>query len=181
MGMNDHLGKPFKSHELFAKVEHWGTPLARVRTEAVLREQRLTPPSAQAPRHSGARVAAPPSSPGTGWVDIEELRQQLREADTEDALDAIVDTFLESVPERVEVLCGLLASGSLPDVSRAAHALKSSVAAIGARRLALTLAGIESGANSGDLRDRSLLASQVHAAATAVLDDLRAYRQGSTT
>jgi PAS domain S-box-containing protein len=179
LGMNDHLGKPFKAHELFATVERWGTPLARARAEAGLRERISTPDGVETARRPVARVAASPHAPDASSVDIEALREQLREADAEDALDAIVDTFLDSVPERVETLCGLLASGSPPDIARAAHALKSSVGAIGARALALTLAGIESSANSDSLHDRTLLASQVHAAATAVLDDLRAYRQGS--
>ncbi|MEO8138216.1 MAG: response regulator [Gemmatimonadota bacterium] len=155
-GMDGYLPKPFKAHELFATVEGWGTdPHASLQTE---------------PRAPILPTAIPPS------VDLENLRSQLHDAGSEDALDGIVDTYLASVPERVATLCRVLVSGTSAEVATAAHALKSSAGAIGARPLATLLAEIEADGRAETLADRSTLAARAEAASDRVLTDLRAYR-----
>ena len=145
-GMDGYLAKPFKAHELYAAVE--GSRIAR---------------------------AAVTAEPAAGF-DLEPLRQTLRDAGAEDALDHIVDTFLAEAGARVAAVRGSLASGTEEAVARAAHAFKSSAGAIGATALATLLARIEAAAKARGLSDRRALAEQVDAAAAAVSTALRAYR-----
>jgi CheY-like chemotaxis protein len=150
-GMNGFLSKPFRAHELFAAVEG---------------------------RDAGSPAVAAETLPvvGTAVVDLEVLRRQLRDAGAESALDGIVDTFLESVPERLTTLRDALALGTSADVATAAHALKSSAGVIGARPLAALLAEIEAAGRADSLSEKGVLADRVRDATTAVLTDLKAYR-----
>ena len=156
-GMDGYLPKPFKAHELFATVEGWGV-------------DRNTEPQADRRAPIPLPAVIPPS------VDLENLRSQLHDAGSEDALDGIVDTYLASVPERVATLCRVLVSGTSAEVATAAHALKSSAGAIGARPLATLLAEIEADGRAETLADRPTLAARAEAASDRVLTDLRAYR-----
>ncbi len=150
LGMNGYLTKPFKARELFAAIEGW--------------ESQEEP----APSAGGTDAPTP--------VNIETLRGQLRDAGVEEALDGILDTFLASAPERVTALRECLTTGSAMEVSRAAHALKSSAGAIGAASLAALLARIEEAGRTDALGDRQSLGDQVRDAADAVYADLRSYR-----
>jgi CheY-like chemotaxis protein len=150
-GLNGYLAKPFKTHELFAAVERWGA-------------------GAGDPDVPAAKTEAP------AVVNLDILREQLRAAGSEEAIDGIVDTFLKTVPGRVSSLSAVLTSGAPADVARAAHTLKSSAGAIGAQPLATLLADVEARGRAGALGDREALAARVRDAATRVLDDLRAYR-----
>jgi CheY-like chemotaxis protein len=149
-GMDGYLSKPFKTHELFATVEGWGSGLLTA---------------------GGTALQNTPSV-----VDLETLRAELRDADSEDALDGILDSFLASVPERVVVLREALASGTAVEVASAAHALKSSAGAIGAGPFAKLLGEVEAAGRTETLVERSALADQIQDNATAVLTELRTYR-----
>ncbi len=150
-GMNGFLSKPFRAQELFAVVEGRGAGSSRAPAES-------------------PRVVGPVP------VDLDTLRRQLHEAGAEAALDGIVDTFLESVPERVTTLHRALTRGSPAEVATAAHALKSSAGVIGAVPLAELLAEIEAAGRADTLSDTGALAERVQRAASAVLTDLRSYR-----
>jgi PAS domain S-box-containing protein len=106
-------------------------------------------------------------------VNLDALRAQLRAAGAEGSLDRIVDTFLESVPERVAALKAALGDGTPASVARAAHAFKSSAAAIGAQPLAALLQDIETAGRGEQLSDRPALAVRVQDAAAAVVNALR--------
>ncbi|MEO8032132.1 MAG: PAS domain S-box protein [Gemmatimonadota bacterium] len=151
-GMDGYLAKPFRAHDLLAVVE-----------------RRVT--------GDGAIVGEAPKPRAVRAVDLEILREQLRAAGAEDALDGIVDTYLGSAPVRVASLCLALGSGTAEEVSTAAHALKSSAGAIGAGPLAKLLAGVEASGRADTLTDRPGLSDRIRAAATAVQLELQAYRR----
>jgi PAS domain S-box-containing protein len=153
-GMNGFLSKPFRAHELFAAVESRGTSSP-------------APASQQTPTVHTL---------GTAVVDLEVLRSHLRDAGAEAALDGIVDTFLDSVPDRLKTLRDALVLGTPTEVATAAHALKSSAGTIGAAPLAALLAEIEAAGWADKLFEKGLLADRVDDAAAAVLTDLKAYR-----
>jgi HPt (histidine-containing phosphotransfer) domain-containing protein len=113
-------------------------------------------------------------------VDLEVLKRQLRQAGIEEAFGAIVDTYLESAPERVADLRDNLASGSSAEVARSAHALKSSTATIGAGALTALLTRIEEAGRADALADRAALAEEVGRAAEAVDAELRAIRSSGS-
>ena len=129
-GMSGYLSKPFKAHELFALVEGGGEP------------------------HGG--VSVEPAAP-VGAVDLEGFRRELREAGAEDAVAAVLETFVLSAPEQLEALAVAVAAGDAAAAGRAAHTFKAGAGAIRARPLAELLRQAEEAGRAGDadaLRER---------------------------
>jgi CheY-like chemotaxis protein len=157
-GMSDYLTKPFKGHDLFAVVEH--------KTEAGTVSAPLAPPP------SAASQNAP--------VDLDAFRREMREAGVEEAVDAILDTFVQTADERIAALTVALASGEAEAIKRTAHAFKSSAGTIGAKRLAALLQEIESLAGAGDVAQAHALGARFTEESAAVTAYVRRARQGTT-
>jgi PAS domain S-box-containing protein len=146
-GMNGYLSKPFRAHDLFAIVESVGEE-----TEATP----TTEAAAQAPA-----------------VDLEAFRRSMREAGAEEAVDAILELFAQTAPERVAAITAAMESGDAKAIANAAHAFKSPSSAIGALRLGGLLQEIELAGKAGDIaRARAAFAS-LDAETAAVLNQLR--------
>ncbi|HKC41147.1 MAG TPA: response regulator [Gemmatimonadales bacterium] len=152
-GMSDYLTKPFKAHELFALVE------GRLEAGGAV-------PPAPAPSHD-----AP--------VDLDAFRREMREAGVEEAVDAILDTFVQSAAERISALSAALASGDAQGIKRAAHAFKSSAGTIGAKRLAALLQQVEALAEEGDVAQARALAERFAKESAAVTAYVRRARQST--
>jgi CheY-like chemotaxis protein len=150
-GMSDYLTKPFKAHDLFAIVE------GRARAPA-------TTPVPDPTGHS-----AP--------VDLDTFRREMREAGVEEAVDAILDTFVESSGERIAALTAALASGDPQGIKRAAHAFKSSAGTIGAKGLAALLQEVEALAEMGDVAQARALGARFAEESAAATDYVRRARQ----
>ena len=153
-GMNGYLTKPFKAHDLFATVEKW--------TEAA-------PPT---PVES-ARTAGAPAP-----VDLDGFRASMRDADSEDAVDGILDTFLAGVPERVEALVVAVSAGDGGAIARVAHAFKSAAGSIGAHRLATILQEMEESGGAGALDTARDELDRARLEAGAVVRYLRSVQEG---
>ena len=152
-GMSDYLTKPFKAHELFALVEG--------RVEAGASITPLPAPAADAP------------------VDLEAFRSEMRAAGVEEAVDGILDTFVQSSSERITALSDALTSGDAHAIKRAAHAFKSSAGTIGAKRLAALLQEFEALAEAGDVAKARALAARFTDESAAVTAYVRRARAGS--
>jgi CheY-like chemotaxis protein len=148
-GMTDYLAKPFKGHELFALVEREHAP-------------------------AGARPPQPPAPNAAPPVDFDGFRTTLREAGAEQALYSILDTFLRQAPDRLAALAAAVASGTGPDIMRAAHVFRGASATIGAAALADLLEQVETAARAGDIERARDAFEQVSPAAHAAIDYLRA-------
>jgi len=134
-GMDDYITKPFKLDDL-SKV------LSRI-----------------ALRPAMAEPNAVPNSPAL--LD-ENVLAELRAIDPSnpDFVPALIALYLEDAPQRIEVLRRAIASGDAEATWRAAHALKSACANIGATRLVSMCGAIETGARSGNgLNGPSIFAS----------------------
>ncbi|HXQ29154.1 MAG TPA: response regulator [Gemmatimonadales bacterium] len=152
-GMTDYLPKPFKAHELFAVIERdRGRPT----------EEPEAPPEPP--------LAAPP-------VDLESFRQTLRDAGAEEAVDTILDTFLEQAPERLGALTAAATARQGDAIMRAAHALRGAAATIGARELAGLLEHMEHAAQAGLVPEAVAELERVETAAAAVIDAVRGDRK----
>ncbi|HET9709025.1 MAG TPA: response regulator, partial [Gemmatimonadales bacterium] len=147
-GMSDYLTKPLRAHELFAAVEGWAPSAG---------EQREAP-------------AAPPAAAVA--VDVEAFREQMRLAGAESAVDQILDTFLDSTPQRITAITSALASGNATDIERSAHALKSAAGTIGAKSLAALLQQLEAAGKAGDVASARALQDRLEAESAAVIDQL---------
>ncbi len=152
-GMSDYLTKPFKAHDLFAIVE------GRAHAPAV------TPPPAPADRE------AP--------VDLDGFRREMREAGVEEAVDAILDTFIQTADERIAALTAALGAGDPQGIKRAAHAFKSSAGTIGAKELAALLQQIETAAEKGDVAQARGLGDRFANDSAAVTAYVRRAREGN--
>jgi two-component system, sensor histidine kinase and response regulator len=151
-GMSGYLAKPFQPGDLFAIVETAG-------------------------EDGGAPAVASPA-PGTAAppVDVERFRRELREAGAEEAVDAILDTFVAGAAERLEALAAAGAAGVARDLERAAHAYQSAAGAVGARHLAALLRELESAARDGDVGRAREGVDRVRAESQRVLEYLRTSR-----
>jgi len=155
-GMTDYLTKPLRAHELFAAVESWA--------------------SSGADRAESA-AAAPQG--GALPVDVAAFREQMRLAGAEAAVDQILDTFLDSTPQRVAAITSALAAGNATDIERAAHALKSAAGTIGAKSLAALLQQIETAGKAGDVASARALQDRLEAESAAVIEQLTRPRRTS--
>src|SRR2546423_14228788 len=120
-GMPGYLAKPFKARGLFAVVGGRGAA-------------------------GGAPPAAAPAP-----VDVAGFRRTMEEAGAAGAVDGILATFVQTLPQRLDALATATGGGAAEPIQRAAHAFKSAAATIGARSLAALLDQIESAARDGDV------------------------------
>src|SRR5207253_8337249 len=120
-GMTRYLAKPFKAHELFAVVEGRG----------------------------GDGAEPPAAAPAP--VDVAGFRRTMEEAGAAEAVDGILATFVETLPQRLDALTAATGGDSAEPIQRAAHAFKSAAATIGAHSLAALLEQIEAAAHAGDV------------------------------
>jgi len=148
-GMTGYLAKPFKAHELFAVVEGRGGP------------EDAEP----------APVAPPP-------VDVDAFRRTMEEAGAAEAVDGILATFVQTLPQRLDALTAATGGETAEPIQRAAHAFKSAAATIGARGLAALLEQIESAARDGDVSRAREAMEHVRTEARAALDYLHTAVKG---
>jgi PAS domain S-box-containing protein len=112
-------------------------------------------------------TAAPP-------VDVAAFRATMRAAGAEAAADAVLATFVATLPDRLAALAGAARDAAPEPIQRAAHALKSAAATVGAARLAALLQEIEAAARDGDVAAARGRLDAVEREARAVLAQLHA-------
>ena len=147
-GMTGYLAKPFKAYELFAVVEGRG-------------------PDGGEP----LAAAAPP-------VDVDAFRRTMEEAGAAEAVDGILATFVQTLPQRLDALAVATSEAAAEPIQRAAHAFKSAAATIGARGLAALLDQIEGAAREGDVSGARESLERVRREAQAALDYLQTTLKG---
>ena len=75
----------------------------------------------------------------------------MREAGAEEAVDGILDTFVQHAGEHVDALERATTASDAGAIARAAHAFKSAAGSIGAQGLAAALQVLEQSAHAGAL------------------------------
>src|SRR5216110_1044639 len=147
-GMSGYVAKPFKAHDLFAAVEGRGTQPADT-------------------------TAAP--SPA---VVLAAFRRSMEEAGAAEAVDGILETFVATMPQRLDALAAAARDAEAEPLQRAAHAFKSAAGTIGAGRLAALLEDMERAARDGDVAGACDKLERVRGEAQAALDYLRTATKG---
>ncbi len=152
-GMNGYVSKPFRPHQLYAVVEEWTSD----------------PVSDSAGKQTDDEESPP--------VDLESFRETMREAGAEDAVESMLELFLDDAPGRMEALQAAAAGGEVEEIARAAHAYKSAAATIGATELASILNTIEARAKMNEIEGAIGHIERAQTQHTAVLEHLRAHMQ----
>jgi len=147
-GMSGYLAKPFKAHDLFAAVEG-----------------------------RGAQPADSDAAPSPA-VDLASFRRTMEEAGAGEAVDGILETFVATLPQRLEALVAAAGGTEAEPLHRAAHAFKSAAGTIGAGHLAALLEEMERAARDGDLAGARDKLEHVRGEARAALDYLRTATKG---
>ena len=104
---------------------------------------------------------------------LQELRELQGEGDP-DIVSELVELFLESAPESIEMIRESLSKGDPDLLAKAAHNLKSSSAALGAFGLSQISREMEMRGRSGDLSDASDMLNRLKAEYRQVEDALKA-------
>ena len=123
-GMTGYIAKPFKPHELFAEVEGWS----------------LT---------AGSRAPGQIEDDGAP-VDLQGFRDTMREAGVEDAVESMLEAFLQDAPRRIDQVEQAVSAKDVERIYQSAHAFKSAAGTINARRLADLLGEVEAAGRAGD-------------------------------
>jgi len=147
-GMSGYLAKPFKAHDLFTAVEG-----------------------------RGAQPADAAAAPAPA-VDLAAFRRTMEEAGAAEAVDGILETFVATLPQRLEALVAAASGTDAEPLQRAAHAFKSAAGTIGAGHLAALLEETERAAQGGDVAGARDKLEHIQGEAQVVLDYIRTATKG---
>jgi len=147
-GMTGYLAKPFKAHDLFSAVEG-----------------------------RGAQPADAAAAPAPA-VDLAAFRRTMEEAGAAEAVDGILETFVATLPQRLEALVAAASGTDAEPLQRAAHAFKSAAGTIGAGHLAALLEETERAAQGGDVAGARDKLEHIRGEAEVVLDYIRTATKG---
>jgi len=145
-GMDAYLAKPFAARDLFDVLEG---------------AQAIATTAASGPE------AAPTRTSGK-FVDLEELRADLRAAGIEESLPVLVKLFLRDGPARIEAIQKGVRAKDAKSIASAAHAMRSAAGAVRASRLMSLLATLERTAKDGDVASAAAQADAIVAEHRAV-------------
>ncbi len=156
-GMNDYIPKPVREADLAAMLSRWTAA-----TPAAARAEQ--PASVDRAVIADLRQLSPPGEPSF--------------------VDELIDAFLEDTPAQLAAMRAALAAGDSAALHAAAHSLKGSSGALGARRLSALCAQLEGLARAAALDDAVLpfeaLADEFHVV-RADLHTLRSTAAASPT
>ena len=138
VGMNDYLSKPVQKRELERMLDKWGSP-------------------AESDFRSGSHVnrretdAMDETARDALDMDVIATLRELGGEDDPELFNELVQLFLDDTPSRMQELWSAFESGDPEAMERAAHALKSSAANLGAMQLSKYFKELESAGRSKDL------------------------------
>ena len=160
-GMDAYLTKPVETSTML-------DALMRVTSQA---RDSAADSAAAAPSTAGAKPPAAPAAPEPPHLAT--LRRIV--GGDEKLLREVVRVFLEDTPAKLSALAIALAAEDASAVAMAAHGLKGSAAAIGARAATEAAAHLETLARARNLAEADISAAQVKEEFSAVRDGLSAW------
>ncbi|MCB0861828.1 MAG: Hpt domain-containing protein [Solirubrobacterales bacterium] len=101
----------------------------------------------------------------SGSIENETLEDLATQMGGREALGRIINMYTGKLPAEMDALGASFEAGDLDDVRTSAHRLKSSSGQLGARRLQVMLAGLESAAGEGDVEATGRILKEVSAEA----------------
>src|SRR5438067_3709190 len=177
LGIQAYLTKPIARADL---IEAVGTVLAGAATAAGGADL-VTRHSIAESRHT-LRILLAEDNPVNQQVATAMLLKRGHQVDVvangREAVEAILTTFVETLPQRLAALTAATGGDSAEPIQRAAHAFKSAAATIGARALAALLEQIEAAARAGDVAGARAKLESVRGEAHAALAYLQTTVKG---
>ena len=153
-GMNDFLFKPFRSADLFEKVERLATTRAGDDREG--------------PQDGDAMPVA-----------LDEFRSVMRDAGVEEAANSILQVFLDEAATRKANIRSAIEAASPEQIQSAGHAFKSSARNIRAMRLGDLLEDMENAGKDGEIERAQVLGEAIFKEADDVCRYVRRYLEGA--
>lgn len=147
--MDDYLSKPFRQAQLLAVVRRW-----------VVDDR--TAPTTQPASNSSAVPAVSETVDCLDERTLQDLRG-LRRPGRPDAYVKILTRYLDSSRQYIETMRAHITTQDATELSKTAHALKSSSGMVGARMLAEQLKKLETIGSSGDLSRALAMLVQIEA------------------
>lgn len=196
-GMNDHIGKPIKVHELFAKLGRYlsaaNAPLSRatpsVESPSSSAESADSPSPSAAPSVESPSPESPPVEPLSaahtapdptselGSPDLDLAAALARMGGNQALLSKIIGLFQQTEAETAQRIRTAVATGDTEAAQRLTHTLKSTAGVIGAIRLQTAAAVLEAALRDGNKQEQTEMESrlaELEAAQTATLASLAA-------
>jgi TMAO reductase system sensor TorS len=175
-GMDDYLSKPFTREQLLCVLQRWlpqpSAAAADARVDASARAAATAPASGSTLPHEVAAAAIDePINPRA----LDAIRQ-LPGPNGALLVQKVIDAYLADTPPRVAQLRAAVDAGDADTVRRAAHALKSSSANVGAEQLSALCREIESLGRSGSVEAAKALLTGVESQLPCVLATLATLR-----
>ncbi|MFP4455952.1 MAG: PAS domain S-box protein [Desulfonatronovibrio sp.] len=136
-GMDDYLTKPVRPDNLREVLEKWLSRTSDERTEQ----------GPGTPDNTQDNDREPPETMGT-LFDYEVFMDRIM--DDKELAREILEVFLETIPQKIDIIKNESASGNNDEVRRNAHAIKGTAANTGCLDLSETAAGVEKAAKSDD-------------------------------
>jgi len=167
-GMDAYLTKPVETSTLLEALEKAAGPS---------RQRSIAPSAAATPAPAGAAAATPPL-PSKDDPQVAALRRIV--GGDEKLLHEVVRVFLEDSPAKLSALAVALAAQDASAVALAAHGLKGSAAALGARPAMDAAAHLETLARARNLAEADIAAAQVKEEITTVRNSLAAWLAAQT-
>lgn len=162
-GMDDFISKPFKREMLLTILKQWKTD----HTGGTDRFDHVAPPSQNSTDSQVKRKSS--------CIDPDAL-QQIADLDPESGNElvySVIDTYIDNTNQLIRDLQNGGENNDPEAVAKAAHALKSSSANVGANRLAKLCSSIETSARSGALELLTQTFGQAASEYDAVIAELR--------
>ena len=154
-GMNDYLSKPVRLETLATALRRWLPPgsVTGPGTAAASAAGELPPAAEAAPPASAS--AAPPATADAAPAPVLDRSALLDNPNfghstSGNLIERVIGIYLENTPRLLAAISDGLPAQTWPEVTRAAHSLKSSSVTIGLHRVAAVAARIESLAREHD-------------------------------
>jgi HPt (histidine-containing phosphotransfer) domain-containing protein len=157
--MDDYLSKPFTQEQLETTLRTWLPPHAV-----------LAAPEPQEPAEPDA---------ASGALDANVLEGLRKLGGGSDLVERVIGIYIGDAPNRLRAIREAVIGGDAAAAARAAHALKTASANVGALRLAALCRRLETSGRAGALASDAGLVSEIQAEYAAVATALASW--GATT
>jgi len=162
-GMNDYVSKPISPHALAEALDKWlpkeNDECRMMNDEFRKKKEEIDEggsPSSLIIHHSSLppithHSSLPSLPPITSPLIFDQAAMMARLMDDQDLARTVIGSFLEDLPQQIDLLKRYLEAGDLPGTERQVHTIKGASANVGGEALRRLAFELEKAAKNGDL------------------------------